>query len=125
VENEGSAHSQDAAEKARLEHDVISRRCLTRSGLRGGRRTARRPVVLCKDKCREIDLAGQFKETLQCGRSRIEGCRPGFDLRDVGETACQSLKQLFLFSRRAQEYSRLVHQFLQPTNFQKQKIWFG
>src|SRR4029077_2912752 len=97
MQNKGSAHSQDATEKTGFEHNVISRRRLTRPRLRRSRRAARRPVILCKDKRREIDFLGEFKESLQCRRPWIEGCHPGFDARDVAETARQCLKQLLLF----------------------------
>src|SRR5262245_51121704 len=97
MENKGSAHSQDSAEKTGFEHNVISRRRLTRRGLRGIRRTARRPVVLCKGKRRKIDFSGELEEAVQCGRPWIERCRPGFDVRDIAETARHCLKQLLLF----------------------------
>ena len=45
------------------------------------------------------------------GRPGIEGCRPGIDLRDVTETACQRLQQLFLLLRRTDKDARLVHAF--------------
>lgn len=96
MENKCSAHSKNTAEETG-EHDVIAWRRLTRLKLRGRRRAARRPVVLRKDERREIDFLSEFKEAFQCRRPWIEGCHPGFDARDVTETACQCLKQLLLF----------------------------
>src|SRR5262245_13162164 len=97
MENKGPAHSQDPAKKTGFEHNVISRRRLTRPGLRRIRRAARRPVVLCKDKRGEIDFLGEFKEAFESRCPWIEGCHPGFDARDIAETARQCLKQLLLF----------------------------
>jgi hypothetical protein len=54
----------------------------------------------------------KLEEPFQCGGPGIEGCRPGFYVRDVFETACQCLEQLLLLSRRAKEDARLVHAFL-------------
>jgi hypothetical protein len=51
---------------------------------------------LCKDKRCEIDFLGEFKEAFQGRRAWIERCHPGFDVRDVAETARQRLKQLLL-----------------------------
>jgi hypothetical protein len=95
--DESSAHPQHAAEKAGFEHNIISRRRLTRPRLRRSRRAARRPVVLCKDKGQEINFSGEFEETFPCRRPRLEECHPGFDARDVAEPARQCLKQLLLF----------------------------
>src|SRR5262245_803342 len=43
---------------------------LARLGLNGSRRSARRPVVLGKDKRREIDLLREFEQALQRGGPR-------------------------------------------------------
>jgi hypothetical protein len=61
-------------------------------------RALSRPVVLSEHERREVDFACQFKEALQCGRPRIEGCHPGLDVRDVLQTARECLKQLGLLS---------------------------
>jgi len=98
VQNENSAHSEDSAEKARLEDDIISRGCLTGRGRRRFGRGVRRPVVLSEHECREIDFARQIEEAFQRGGPGIEGCRPGFDVRDVFKAARQCLQQLRLLS---------------------------
>jgi len=43
-------------------------------------------------------LERKLKEAVQCGGPRVEGCHPGFYVRDVSETACQRLQQLLLLS---------------------------
>jgi hypothetical protein len=98
MEYEGSAHAEDTAEQACFEDDIVSRGSLTGPGLRRSQRGARRPVVLRKHKCREIDFLGEFKEAFQCRCPRMEGCRPGIYVCDIFETACQRLQQLLLLS---------------------------
>src|SRR5215510_4948731 len=121
MDNESSTHSEDSAKKAGFEDDIISRRSLT--GLRLGQcqRTVSRPVVLSERECREVDFMGKLEEAFQCGGPRIEGCRPGFYVRDVFEPTCQCLEQLLLFSRRAYEDARFVHQFLQIAD--RPRLW--
>ena len=113
MEDEGSAHAEDSAEKAGLEDDIVSRRSLTGSRGGGCGRAVGRPVVLSEHERGEVDFMRKLEEAFQRGGPRIEGCRPGFDVRDVFETARQRLQQLLLLSRRAQEDARLVHPFLQ------------
>jgi hypothetical protein len=98
MEDEGSAHAENAAEKTRLEDDIVARRRLTGfrgSGCRCGR-IGRRPVVPGEYERGEVDFMRKLDQSLKRGRPGIEGCRPGFDVRDVVETACQRLQQLFL-----------------------------
>src|SRR5688572_2130817 len=98
MEDEGSAHSKGSTEKAGFEDDVVSRRSL--AGFRGRRcgRTVGRPVVPSERERGEVDLMRELEEALQRGGPRIERGRPGFDVRDAFETACQRLHQLLLFS---------------------------
>src|SRR5262245_55017477 len=98
MEDEGSAHSENSAEKAGFEDDIISGRSLTGPRLRRGRGAVSRPVVLSEHKCREVDFMRKLEKAFQCRGSRIEGCCPGFYMRDVFETACQCLDQLLLLS---------------------------
>ena len=86
MENKGPAHSQDAAEKTGFEHDIIPRRCLALLRLSRSRRAAR-PVVLCKDKGREIDFPGELEEAFQRRCPWVEGRGPGLDMREVFEAA--------------------------------------
>jgi hypothetical protein len=112
VQDEGSAHSENSAEKSRFEDDIVSRGSLT--GTRGGcGRAGCRPVILCEYERGEVDFMRKLDEALQCGRPRIERCRPGIHVRDVTETACERLQQLLLLSRRAKEDARFVHVFPQ------------
>jgi hypothetical protein len=53
---------------------------------------------MSKHECREVDFMRKLEKAFQCGGPRIEGCRPGFYVRDVFETACQCLEQLLLLS---------------------------
>src|SRR5262245_1406736 len=101
MEDEGSAHSEDSTKKAGFEDDIISRRSLTGLRLVRCQRAVSRPVVLSESECREVDFMSKFEEAFQCSGSRIEGCRPGFYVRDVFEPTAQCLEQLLLFSRRA------------------------
>ena len=91
MQDEGSAHSEDAAEKPRLEDDVVARRCLTRRRLRRCRRAVRRPVVLSEHECREVHFTCQLEETLEGGGPGIERRRPGLYVRDGFETATSTL----------------------------------
>ena len=54
----------------------------------------------------------KLDETVQRGRARIEGCRPGIDMRDVFEAPRQRLHQFLLRCRRTQENTWLIHLFL-------------
>src|SRR5205814_8894738 len=98
VQNKSPPHSKRSTEKAGFEDDVVSRRSL--AGFRGRRcgRTVGRPVVLSERERGEVDFVRELEEALQRGCPRIERCRPGFDARDIFETACQRLQQLLLFS---------------------------
>jgi hypothetical protein len=98
MEDKGSAHPEGATEKAGFEDDIISRRSLTGPRQRRCQRAVGRPVVLSEHECREVDFMGKLEEALQRGGPGIEGCRPGFYVRDVFETACQCLEQLLLLS---------------------------
>jgi hypothetical protein len=98
MEDEGSAHSQGPTEQAGFKDNIISRRSLTRLRQRRCLRGVRRPIVLSEHECREIDFMSKLSEPFQCGGARIEGCRPGFYVCDVFETACQCLEQLLLLS---------------------------
>src|SRR5207247_855574 len=113
MEDEGPAHSQGAAEKTGFEDHVVSRRSLAGSRGSGCGWALGRPVVLSEHEGGEIDLMRELEEALQGGGPGIERSRPGFNVRDVCETAGQRLQQLLLLSRRAQEDARLVHPFLQ------------
>ncbi len=99
MENDGSAHSEDSAEKAGFEDDIVARRSLAGLGLGRYLRAVGRPVVLSKHERREVDFVGELEETIQRGGARIEGCGPGFHVRAVFETARQCLEQLLLLSR--------------------------
>ena len=83
---------------ARFEHDIVSRRSLTGSSGRGCRRVGRRPVVTGEHEGCEVDFMGKLEEAGKRAGAWIEGCRPGFYLRDVFETARQRLQQLLLLS---------------------------
>ena len=116
VQDEGSAHSEDCRRKGRLRR----RHCLAEmpdravgSGCAAGCWSSSRPERTRTPRSRLH--ASSSSEAFQCGGPGIEGRRPGFDVRDVFETARQRLQQLLLLSRRAQEDARLVHPFL-PTD---------
>ena len=98
MEDEGSAHAEDSTEQASLEDDIVSRRSLTRSRGRGCGQAGCRPVVLSKRERGEVDFMRELEEALQGGGPGTEGCRPGFDVGDVLETACQPPQQFLLFS---------------------------
>jgi hypothetical protein len=98
MEDEGSAHSEGSTEKAGFEDDIVSRRSLTGSRGRGCGRASGRPVVPSERERGEVDFMRKLEESVQCGGSGIEGCRPWFYVRDVFETACQRLQQLLLLS---------------------------
>ena len=98
MEDEGSAHSEDSAEKAGFEDDIVSRRSLTGLGRRDAGGLCARPVVLSEHERGEVDFVRKLEEALQRGGPGIEGCRPGLHVRDVFETACQRLQQLLLLS---------------------------
>ena len=57
-----------------------------------------RPVVPSECERGEVDFMRKLEEAAQCGGPWIEGCRPGNDMRDVFETACQRIQQLLLQS---------------------------
>ena len=98
MEDEGSVHSEDSTEKAGFEDDIVSRRSLTGSRGRGCGLAGCRPVVPSECERGEVDFMRKLEEADQCGGPWIEGCRPGIDVRDVFETACQRLQQLLLHS---------------------------
>src|SRR5262245_1354912 len=112
MEDEGSTHSEGAAKKTGFEDDVVSWRSLTGPGQRRCLGARGRPVVLSEHEGREVDFTGELEEAFHRAGPRIEGRRPGFWVCNVFEAACQLLKQLLLFSRRAQEDARLVHRSL-------------
>jgi len=98
MEDESSAHSEHSAEKAGFEDDIVSRRSLTGPGRRQYLRALSCPVVLSEHECREVDFMGKLEEAFQRGGAGIEGCRPGFYVRDAFEAAGQCLEQLLLLS---------------------------
>ena len=98
MEDEGSAHSEDATEKTGFEDDIVSRRSLTGSRGRGCGRADCRPVVPSEHERGEVDFMRKLEEALQCGGPGIERCRPGLYVRDVFETTRQRLQQLLLLS---------------------------
>ena len=88
MKDEGSAHSKDATEKTGFEDDIVARRSLTGPRGRGCGRADRRPVVPGERERGEVDFMRKLDKALQCGRPRIERCRPGIYVRDVFEAAC-------------------------------------
>ena len=98
MKDEGSAHSKDATEKTGFEDDIVSRRSLTGSRGRGCGLAGCRPVVPSECECGKVDFMRKLDEALQCGRPRIERCRPGLYVRDVFETTRQRLEQFLLLS---------------------------
>jgi hypothetical protein len=46
----------------------------------------------------KVDFMRELNETLQRGRPRIEGCRPGFYVRHLLQAMRQRLQQLLLLS---------------------------
>ena len=98
MEDEGSAHSEGSTEQTGFEDHVISRRSLAGSRGIGCRWAVGRPVVLSEHECGEVDFMRKLEEAFQRGGPGIEGCRPGFYVRDVFETARQCLQQLLLLS---------------------------
>ena len=98
MEDEGSVHSEGSTEKAGFEDDIVSRRSLTGSRGRGCGQAGCRPVVPSEYERGEVDFMRKLEEAGQCGGPWIEGCRPGFYVRDVFETARQRLQQLLLQS---------------------------
>jgi hypothetical protein len=98
MKDEGSVHPEDSTEKAGLEDDIVSRRSLTGSRGRGCGLAGCGPVVPSECERGEVDFMRKLEQADQCGGPWIEGCRPGFYVRDVVETACQRLQQLFLLS---------------------------
>ena len=85
MENEGPAHSQHAAEKAGLEHDVVARRRLTRRRL--GRR---RRAAVVQSSCAKTNAAKSTSRVSSSRRSSVDV--PG--LKDViqGSTLAMSLR---------------------------------
>ena len=103
MEDEGPAHSKDSTEKTGFKDDIVSRRSLTGSRVRRSRRAARRPVVLRKDERGEVDFVRKLEEPVQRDGPWIEGCRPGFDVRDVSRdraSAPAAASPVFLTSQR-------------------------
>src|SRR5262249_6470030 len=72
VENERSAHSQDAAEQPGLEHHIVARSGLTSFLGIGCGWAMGRPVVSSEHEGREIDLVRELEEPPQ-------GCGPGIE----------------------------------------------
>ena len=107
-------HPEGSTEKAGFDDDIVSRRSLTGSRGRGCGQAGCRPVVARECEGGEVDFMGKLEEASERAGAWIEGCRPGFYVRDVFETACQRIQQLLLQSRRAKEDARLVHPLL-PT----------
>ena len=95
MQYEGSAQAQHAAEQAGFEDDVVARRSLAGAGGRGSGRAGCRPVVAGEHEGREVDLTRKLDQTGQRGRARIEGRRPGIDMRDVFEAARQASSSFF------------------------------
>jgi hypothetical protein len=72
MEDESSAHSEDATEQTGFEDHVVSRRSLARSRGIGCGWAVGRPVVPSEHERGEIDLMHELKEPLQRGGPRIE-----------------------------------------------------
>src|SRR5262245_31789476 len=89
MQDKGSAHSEGSAEKTGFEDHIISRRSLSGLGRRRCGRTGARPVVPSEHKSGEVDFLSKLEQAFQCGCPRIEGCRPGFHVRDILKTARQ------------------------------------
>ena len=96
MEDEGSTHSESAAEEAGLEDHVVSRRRLARRAL------GRRGLSVVQSSRANTNAAKSTSCASSSRRQRggpgIEGSRPGLDLRDVLQTARQGLHQLLLLS---------------------------
>ena len=99
VENERSAHSEDAAKQPRLEHNVVSWSSLARLTAFGCGWALGCPVVASEYEGGEIDLARELEQPLQCRGPGIERSGPRLYVRDVFETARQRLQQLCLLRR--------------------------
>src|SRR5262249_56901412 len=69
MDDEGSAHSEDSTEKAGLEDDIVSRRCLSGARGRGCRRAGGRPVILSERERGQLDFTREFDAAGQGGRS--------------------------------------------------------
>jgi hypothetical protein len=66
MEDEGSAHAENATEKAGFEDDIVSRRSLTGPrGVQCGRAVCR-PVVLSEREHREVHFMRELDEALEC-----------------------------------------------------------
>jgi hypothetical protein len=72
MEDESSAHPEDATEKTGFEDHVVSRRSLAGSRGIGCGWAVGRPIVPSEHERCELDLMGELKEALQCGGPRIE-----------------------------------------------------
>ena len=104
MEDERAPDAERAAEQPSLEHHVVARR--RQAGLG---RIRRRPVVLGEHERSEIDLLGELDKPVEGGSPRIERGRPGLDVGDVAEPACNRLEQFGLLARGPEENARLVH----------------
>ena len=112
MDNEGAAHTEDAAKQTRFEHDIVSGRILSGARRQGGRWAGGgRPIVPGERERGEVDFMRQLDETVQRAGPGSQGCGPGFDMRDVLEASGQRLQQLHLLSRRAEKDARFVHTF--------------
>jgi hypothetical protein len=104
VEDERAPDAERAAEQPGLEHHVVARRRLAGLG-----RIRRGPVVLGEHERGEIDFLGELDQSVEGGSPRVERGRPGLDVGDVREPACDRLEQFGLLARRPEEDARLVH----------------
>jgi hypothetical protein len=59
-------------------------------------RSLHRPVVPREYERREVDFMRKLDQAPERGRPGIERCRPGIDVRDVLESACQRFQHRFL-----------------------------
>src|SRR5262245_14167459 len=98
MEDERSAHSENATEKTGFEDDVVSRRSLAGARRIGCGWAVAGPVVPREHEGGEIDFMHELEEPFQCRRPRIERSRPGLYVRNVFEATRQGLEQLLLFS---------------------------
>jgi hypothetical protein len=98
MKNEGSTHSEGSTEKAGFEYNIISRRRLTGFRERRCLWTSGGPIVTSEYKCGEVDFMRSSRSRSSVVVPGLKRCGPGFYVRDVFETACQSLQQLLLLS---------------------------
>src|SRR5262249_40705820 len=97
MEDEGAAHSERSSEEPGLEHHVVTRRGLRRSG-GGGWCAGARPVVAGEYERSEVHFTRELEQALECRRPRSQGRRPWVHSRDVLESPGEGVEQLLLLS---------------------------